>query len=153
MTERDYPDSADRRGEWTLAADGPEFRVQVSVHPVLAQELMRRGDTPPPPVEGMALVDTGASQTLVDERIVEQLSIPPMGTQRLRTFLSGDPVTLSTHFLRLELGNERPWEGIVVAAPLAVHRKETIVLVGRDLLRHARFVYDGRRARLLMEIR
>ncbi len=152
MTERDYPDRGDRRGEWTLAAEGPEFRVQVSVHPALAQELMRRGDTPPPPIQGMALVHTGASQTLVDERIVDQLSIPPMGMQRLRTFL-GDPVTLSTHFLRLELGDERPWEGIVVAAPLAVHRKETIVLIGRDLLRHAHFVYNGREARLRMEIR
>ena len=141
MTERDYPRSP-RPPEWNLAAEGPEFPVRVTVHPALAHEMRRRGDLPPDPVDGMALIDTGASQTLIHERVIEQLGIPPMGLQRLRTFL-GEPVALSTHFVSLQLGDEKPWEGVVVAAPLAVKRPETIVLVGRDLLRSARFVYDG----------
>lgn len=151
MTERDYPEGR-RRPEWNLASEGPEFPVRIGVHPALAQELLRRGDQPPAPVEGMALVDTGASQTLVDSRVIEQLDIPPVGVQRMRTFLSGEPVPLSTHFTSIRLGDERPWDGLVVAAPLAVQRPETIALIGRDLLRRARFVYEGRDGRIRIEL-
>lgn len=152
LTERDYPD-AQRRGEWTLAAQGPEFAVTIGVHPILTQELQRRGDLPPKPVHGMALVDTGASQTLVHSAVIEKLGIPPMGVQRLRTFLAGDAVALSTHFVSLRIGDEKPWDGVVCAAPLAVQRPKTIALIGRDLLREASFHYDGAAGRITISLR
>lgn len=127
--------------------------MSIGVHPVLAQELLRRGDLPPAPVQGMALIDTGASQTLIHSAVIEKLDIPPMGVQRLRTFLRGDAVALSTHFVSLQIGDEKSWEGVVCAAPLAVQRSETIALIGRDLLREAAFSYDGSAGRITISLR
>ena len=50
-----------------LTLRGPIVQVTVSVGQAIAQQLLQQGGTLPPPVSGLALIDTGATSTCVDD--------------------------------------------------------------------------------------
>lgn len=73
-------DSANR-----LVLYGPTVPVSVSPAPALVTYLQSQGLPVPPPVSGLALIDTGATLCMVDDSTVQALGIPPFGTTSIHT--------------------------------------------------------------------
>ena len=59
-----------------LTQRSPIVQVTVSVGQQIATQVLQGGGTLPPPVSGLALIDTGASVTCVDQDAANQLQLP-----------------------------------------------------------------------------
>lgn len=135
----------------TLAFYGPIMQVQIEVPQALARVLIERGESVPSPVEGVALVDTGASFTAVSESAMQTLGIAPIdvagniGTaggvaQRniypaRVTFPGSDLPTIEfNRMISVDLAGQ--------IVPLPVGRP-VLLLFGRDLLSRFVLVYNG----------
>ncbi len=58
---------------------GAFFDIEVHVPPPIAQILTNQGKPLPSPVRGVAIVDTGATMTCVNESILQGLGLNPIG--------------------------------------------------------------------------
>lgn len=101
----------------------------------------------PPPIEGIALIDTGAALTAVDASIFRQLGTNPVGEANIATAAG-----LARQFIY-------PVRFVFPGTPLpsfeipqsigcdltgqAINGKPIVALIGRDMLTHAVFVYNG----------
>jgi hypothetical protein len=61
------------------ATCGAAFPVTVGPHPSLAREMRRRGQPVPAALDVEAIVDTGASQTVLRIDLIQQLGLNPTG--------------------------------------------------------------------------
>ncbi len=59
-----------------LAVRGPLVQVTVSLADQIASELIKQGKAIPAPVQGLALIDTGAGSTCIDEEAAQKLQLP-----------------------------------------------------------------------------
>jgi predicted aspartyl protease len=59
-----------------LLSQGPVVQVVLSVAQTIADQLMQQGFSVPAPVPGLALIDTGASATCIDDATAQQLQLP-----------------------------------------------------------------------------
>jgi hypothetical protein len=62
-----------------LMALGPLLAVEISLPRPLTERLEKDNQSPPSPVAGWALIDTGASRSGVDRKVIEGLSVQPVG--------------------------------------------------------------------------
>ena len=121
---------------------GPIIQVSISVAPVVAQTILSAGGTVPPPVNGIGLIDTGASGTCVDDDVALGLNLPVTGTATMAS---------ASH-----AGSQRnlyPIQLEVVGWPIKWHTNRAmgaslnaqglIALIGRDMLRACVLVYNG----------
>jgi predicted aspartyl protease len=125
-----------------LKNQGPILNVEVSLPQRIAEIYDKKGTTVPAPRTGLALFDTGASNTCVDQQIIGSLGIPSIGIQTVHT-PSGScqqnryPAKISfpgTSLPAVEFGS-------VYGATL--HSQGIIALIGRDLLSMFVFTYNG----------
>src|SRR5437879_542539 len=59
-----------------LVQRGPCVQVAVTLADQVASELIKRQEPVPAPVSGLALIDTGAVSTCIDEETAEQMNLP-----------------------------------------------------------------------------
>jgi hypothetical protein len=59
-----------------LTQRGPIIQVTIGVEQNIAQQLLSQGMPLPQPVPGLALIDTGATSTCIDEDVAKQLNLP-----------------------------------------------------------------------------
>ena len=59
-----------------FAQRGPVVQVTIRVAQQIATQVLQSGGTLPSPVSGLALIDTGASATCVDEAAAQKLQLP-----------------------------------------------------------------------------
>ena len=59
-----------------LSQRGPVVQVTVNVEQHIAQQLLQEGQVLPNPVSGLALLDTGATRTCIDETVAQSLHLP-----------------------------------------------------------------------------
>ena len=119
--------------------------VVLGVPEQLEALLRKQGKPVPAPVSGVALIDTGASLSMVDSSAIEQLRVSPVGSVTLGT--AGGTSQSALYPIRLAI--VVPPNPPVVAASMAqiaagpLRQQGLLCLLGRDLLQHALFVYDG----------
>ena len=77
-----------------MALLDPVIPVTVSVTRVQAQALQKVGRPVSTPISGNALIDTGASICMIDEKTLQALVIPPLGSTPIAT-PSGSAVRLT----------------------------------------------------------
>jgi predicted aspartyl protease len=101
----------------------------------------------PPPVRVRALLDTGASMTVVERRFLEGLGAEPSGTIQLHSSTTGgEPVPALLYAASLALAGDVTG---VLAADLEVLAVEDLgglgiqALPGRDVLNLSLLNYDG----------
>lgn len=103
----------------------------------------------PAPVSVKGLVDTGASMTTIDPTIVTALSLPATGLISIITPSTGatphncPSYDVSAHIPLGESGKFWSRWTCVVAESSLLHQGFS-VLIGRDLLSEAIFIYDGK---------
>src|SRR5262245_9946542 len=126
---------------------GPVIQVQVEVPTALATQLTSAGQPLPEPVVGVALIDTGASLCAVDSAVIRQLGVQPVGVAHVGT--AGGQQQQLTYPGRFTFpgSNLPPIDfntllGCDFAGQLALG-SPLVALIGRDLLQHFVFVYNG----------
>jgi hypothetical protein len=103
----------------------------------------------------MALIDTGATKTSVDEHVISTLGIPPNGRTKLGT--AGGPREATLHAVQIvfpTMGNLSILLPQAVSCSLAGAElpgaKPLTVLFGRDLLLYFVMIYNGHLGRVTL---
>jgi hypothetical protein len=128
-----------------LHKEGPKVPVEVRVPAELEVLLQKESKPVPSPVRGLALIDTGATLSMIDEEAIQHLCVSPVGSVVLGTAGGAKQSALYPVRLAIVIPPNPP----VVAAQIAqitcgpLKPQGLLCLLGRDLLQHALFVYDG----------
>lgn len=121
---------------------GPVTQVRISAPPTITQTILAKGGVLPPPVDGIALIDTGAAGTCIDADVATKLSLPVTGSGSI-TSATHAAIPCNLHPIQVE----------VVGWPVKFHTNRAmgtslkahgiIALIGRDVLRNCILIYNG----------
>lgn len=125
-----------------LSARGPRLQVSLGVHQAIATQLLQQGKALPQPVSGLALIDTGASTTCIDEDAAQKLQLPVTNI-----------VTVASASHASTRHNVYPSQIEVIGLPIAINAPNAIgaplaaqgllALIGRDVLQVCTLHYNG----------
>jgi predicted aspartyl protease len=121
---------------------GPRVQVSVGLAQQFAEALLARGDRIPDPVVGEALIDTGASQTCIDEAIAQRLGLPVVGRTNLCSASHASTQT-NLHPIKIDFIGAAMSSNVLQAPACALAAQDLAVLIGRDLLQQFLLVYNG----------
>ena len=125
-----------------MVREGPILTIRAE--PVLAvQALLRESGEDVPAVELTALVDTGASGTLIQSAVFSQVGIEPYSFAYLRTPSTNEPILCGRYRIRIVLSEALSFE--VDAVNGALTGQNLQCLVGRDILQFVKLAYNGPR--------
>jgi predicted aspartyl protease len=119
---------------------GPVVQVEIAVGQHLEVVLKAQNQPIPPLVRATALIDTGASSSVISEDMAQRLNLQPIGTTSIST-PSCHGVRCFEYAVRLMLPNSVVVAASVIGAPLAGQSIQC--LIGRDILQHGVLVYIG----------
>ena len=114
--------------------------IEIALPQILVDELTKKGMPTPKPIIGNALIDTGASASVVDLSVISSLQISPVGVATVLT--TAGPVQQNLFPIRFVL----PRLVIDVSAVLGADLKpfDIVTLIGRDILSLFLMIYHGR---------
>lgn len=121
---------------------GPCIQVNLSIASPIAEQLLQKGESLPAPVSGLALIDTGASVTCIDETAAAKLGLPPVDVVSIASASSASsqcntyPVRIDLQGLPIGIDATK-----AIGAPLAA--QGLVALIGRDVLSHFTLFYNG----------
>ena len=125
-----------------LQQRGPCVQVVIGLAEAFAQQLLQQGQSVPTPIAGMALVDTGASVTCVDDTLAQQLQLPAIDVVQM---MSASHAATQQNVYPIEI--EIVGAAISVNVPRAIGAtlvpQGIIALIGRDFLQHCTLFYNG----------
>ena len=125
-----------------LVQRGPVFQVTIAVADQVAAELIKQGKTVQPAISGLALIDTGASVTCVDDETAQKLQLPIIDVVRMASASHAShqanvyPIKLTITGLPIGINAPR-------AVGAALKTQGLIALLGRDILMHCTMHYNG----------
>lgn len=125
-----------------LARRGPVVQVSVTVGQAIAEQLLQRGEAVPEPVAGLALIDTGASVTCIDEPTALAMGLVAIDVASMASASEASsergvyPIAVEITAVPLRIDAPRS-----VGAALA--SQGLLLLIGRDVLRNCLLVYNG----------
>jgi predicted aspartyl protease len=109
---------------------------------VLAAVLQQSQSPIPPPHVGLALIDTGASITAVDERVLRTLGLSPTGVTQVAT--PGGEVQQAVYACDIAFpGTPIPTLPFNSVIGSQLEGLGYSALIGRDVLRFFQLVYNG----------
>lgn len=117
---------------------GPLLQVKIDLPQALKD--IKAISPEPQPLQVQAIIDTGATGTVIKAKLIEALKIKPVGVVTINT-PSSTGVKCHQYFVKLLLPNNVQIEAAVIAAPLKDQHIQC--LIGRDILRHGVFIYTG----------
>ena len=120
-----------------LQQAGPVVEVRLAVGSALEEVLKQKSEAVPTPIQIQAMIDTGATGTVVREDLVQRLNLHPVGTTLIHT-PSSTNVSCMMYLVRLFFPGGVIAETVAIAAPLQGQHIEC--LVGRDILQHGVFI-------------
>lgn len=125
-----------------LREQGPALQVEIGIPTTLASFLQAAGLPIPTPQQGLALIDTGASITGVDQQVLGALGLAPTGVTQVATpggVVSQPLYACNISFPGTLIGTLK--FNVVIGSSLAALGFSA--LIGRDVLRHFQMVYNG----------
>lgn len=126
---------------------GPMVQVYVAVSPAHRKALIAAGLPVPDGVIARALVDTGASSSMVDPFVPESLRLKPTSVQMVHTpSTNGTPVPQLVYDVSIwwyHAAQEYVWGRSVPVACAGLRSQGIDMLLGRDILGESLLVYDG----------
>ena len=127
-----------------LAVNGPTFPVSVSVTAAYSALLQRAHRQVPPPVAGLALIDTGSGLCYIDQNVLQSLGVPPYSFQPTKG-ATGNALTLtypaSLSFPNTGIPAITFWD--FVALPSLFQEHGYIAIIGRNVLSSWVVIYNG----------
>lgn len=120
---------------------GPVCRIKIGLSAVANEVLSSKGETINPPIEATVLIDTGASGTCINPKIVSTLGLVSRGVIQIATPSSkAHPCNVYDVSLHFPNGVTIPTVG-VIETPLEGQNIQC--LIGRDVLEHGILIYTG----------
>jgi hypothetical protein len=131
-----------------VAANGPILSALVTVSEARAAALNAVSQQIPPAVPIRALVDTGASCTCIDPSVLVALSLTPTGSVNISTPSTGSAPHSADQYdvgFAIPNGGGLPFflRTMPVIASELLNPQGFHALLGRDVLQHCVFVYNG----------
>lgn len=132
-----------------LVTAGPIIQVEIHVPQVIAGQLSVANQPIPAPVVGLGLVDTGATLTCVHEEVLKKLSLNPVGIVDSGTAAGKVSQNAYACQVRIPANNLLAELSPVIGVNLTGQQAAVpgtppiIALLGRNLLQHGVFVYNG----------
>ncbi len=125
-----------------LAASGPVLPVTITLSDKAMRSYAETGEQPLPAVNGLAMIDTGATTTCFDEAAAKKAGLPTIGVTSMSSAshpnhevpLFSGKITTPTVTINVEKG---------MGANLSAVSNGLIALIGRDVLKSAVLVYNG----------
>lgn len=123
-----------------LQLRGPILQVSLTIEQNAGKGLLAKGQTVPTPRSGLALIDTGASNTCVDEQTAKDLGLPIIDVANMQSASHEKhscnvyPVQIITPIVTLNA--PRPMGAALASQGL-------LVLIGRDVLQNCNLFYNG----------
>lgn len=135
-TQGSQPDSL------VLRLRGPVLPVEIFIPASLLRRLSQQGQPPPAPQTGLALIDTGASLSAVDDEVIRTLGIAPVGQTQIHT--AGGIVSRPLYPARFSFpGTDLPPITFRRVAGSALQSQGVVALLGRDVLANFILIYSG----------
>ena len=110
--------------------------------PVLAVEAMPLNVEGGDPASGLALIDTGAAGTCIDDEVAASIGCPVVGTAQMAS-ATHDAVEVPVYAVQLNV----PSLSLIVTARRAfaaqLRPQGLVALIGRDILKFWNFTYNG----------
>jgi predicted aspartyl protease len=129
-----------------ISPRGPVVVANFGMPRALADQMRAGEKQPPNPVIVEALIDTGAGSTMVDPVILRQLNLNPIDKALVNTASSGgSPVQIDVYEVDVFLHDgsvQKSWQSLRVGAA-DLSQQGIQALIGRDMLAHCLFVYNG----------
>lgn len=123
-----------------LQAVGPVVELRVAVGSAVEAALKRTQSPVPAPVTVVAMIDTGATKSVIRQGLASQLGLQPIGVVAISTPSSAN-FPCNEYSVRFLFPNNVGAEGTAIEAPL--HGQHIQCLIGRDILAHAVLLYIG----------
>jgi len=123
-----------------LQLRGPILQVSITIEQNAGKGLVAQGKTLPTPKSGLALIDTGASNTCVDEQAAKDLGLPVIDVANMQSASHEKhecniyPVQIITPIVTLNAPR---------AMGAALAPQGLLVLIGRDVLQNCNPFYNG----------
>lgn len=134
-----------------LLSRGPLIEVRIATTRAYREVLEEAGLEVPEPMLVRGLVDTGASLTCIDKKVIDQLGLKPTGATDMLTPSTGSGhVTVQLYDVSVSLLGSSPAEGALTFQSCSVAETELFekqnyhALIGRDLLSRCLLVYNGK---------
>lgn len=123
-----------------LQLRGPVLQVSVTIEQNVGKGLIAQGKELPTPKSGLALIDTGASNTCIDEQAAKELGLPVIDVGSMQSASHEKhpcniyPIQINTPIVTLNAPR-------AMGASLA--SQGLLVLIGRDILQNCNLFYNG----------
>lgn len=132
-----------------ILADGALVTIIVSLSAPRQAALVDSGEQVPEPVMGhRGLIDTGASATVLDSKLLQNLGLMPTGSVLVHTPSTGSiPITMNEYDVALGIVMAKDkllaseWTMPIIESDLSVQGIDA--LIGRDVLARGLMVYNG----------
>jgi len=121
--------------------EGPILKAHVAVSEDLEKHFRSSKEPVPPPVEVRALIDTGAAISVVDESVIKQLNLKPIGVKAIRT-ASSYFEERNEYLVQLLLPNNLILSGSVLGGG-SKNDPNLGCIIGRNILSKMVLIYIG----------
>jgi len=133
-----------------LQKDGPCIRIEISAPSFDLEEGLSVGLAFPPPFGISAVIDTGASLTVVNPEVAATCKLRATGFVTVASVEKFGKYPQHAARIRFPGSNLREFDGIPVVA-CKIAKQPYACLIGRDILRNWRLTYDGARGTVLIQ--
>ena len=121
---------------------GPLVPVTLNLPDEVQRTYIERGEQPPAPVRGFALIDTGASATCFDIDTAQNVGLPTVGVAQM-TSASHANQTVPTFAGKIVCPTITINVNLGMGANLSSVSNDMIAILGRDILKSAILNYNG----------
>lgn len=133
-----------------LQKDGPRISIEISIPSFERREGAAIGLEYPPPFGITAVLDTGASLTVVNPEVASHCKLRPTGFANVASVEHFDRYKQHAAWIRFPGAALRDFDGIPVVA-CKISRQPYACLIGRDILRNWQLTYNGAAGTVLIE--
>jgi predicted aspartyl protease len=123
-----------------LQLRGPIIQVSVTIEQNAGKGLLSQGKALPVPKSGLALIDTGATGTCIDDQAAKELGLPVIDVAKMTSATHKDQ-SCNVYPVQINLPS------VVLNSPrtmgAALAPQGLLVLIGRDVLQNCTLFYNG----------
>lgn len=125
-----------------LIRRGPVVQVSVGLAEPLVTQLLQKGLSLPTPAAGLALIDTGAAMTCIDETVAQQIGLPVVDVGTLGS-ASHAATPVNIYPALIEFVGVTFRVNALRAFGANISPLGYVAIIGRDLLQACVLVYNG----------